>query len=370
MRRWWPRFRSSVLPSLMPRRWGLREGQIVQGSVQARGDAVLFELNGRFFDLPPALQRVAPGDLRWFRVVRQGDSFTLKPVAPALSNQAQALSAESPGGVSNSANPTVRSTGPADAMLAIRQAGLLARGAEGTSLSSLLAPGALESQLIDAGAPELASALALSRLRSDALSPGLLQQAVARSGLWGEAALAAGRAVPQFDLKVLLRQMGRLLSARGMGDADDIGDAVDEIERKQLDAVQQAADGRQVFAVTIPFADSPAVRLKFERHARDDAKGDGGYSIDIHLTPPQVGDIWMKTTVMGKRVDVNVWSRRPEVVRLASGEEGELGASLAEAGLSLRAFRVLEGEPPGVTGVASTTSELTTAKSLGLDLKA
>jgi hypothetical protein len=346
---------------------GLREGQIVQGSVQARGDQTLFLLNGRFFDLPPALQRVSPGDPRWFRVTRQGEAFVLKVLPPLGGADSSATSVETRTVVAGASATLIQRTAQSsETSVSVRHMGLLSSSTAVGTLASVLAPGRLESQLIDAGALDIARALALSRLRSDGLSASAIEQAVARSGLWGEAALAAGRSLHALDLKMILRQISRLLAARSGGDADDIDDAVDDIERKQLDAVQQSSDGRQVFSVALPFADAPPVSVRFERHSRGDSRGDGSYSIDIHVAPPQTGDIWLKTVVTGTRVDVNVWARRAEVARVALAEERGLSVSLEEAGLSLRAFRVLEGDPPGVARSPAPVPVST----LGLDVKA
>lgn len=347
---------------------GLREGQIVQGSVQARGDQFLFQLNGRYFDLPPALQRIAPGDPRWFRVTRQGDAFVLRLMPVASAHEAVAASAgglrpvADPGGMARPS--TAQQTEPS---VSVRHMGLLSPSPAATGLAAVLAPGRLESQLIDLGAVDLARALALSRLRSDGLSATAIEQAVARAGLWGEAALATGRSVQGLDLKILLRQIARLLASRSFADADDVDDVVDDIERRQLDAVQQSVDGRQAFSVTLPFADAPAVSLRFERESARERGGEGSYSIDIHVAPPQTGDIWLKTTVVGSNVDVNVWTHRSDIARIALAEEPELLESLNDAGLSLRAFRVLEGEPPGTSRAQGPPPPLA---SLGLDFKA
>lgn len=345
---------------------GLREGQIVQGSVQARGDRTLFELNGRFFDLPPVLQRVAPGDLRWFRVARQADGLVLKmlPGAPGLASAPQESDDSRP--LIDPRSSLSQRADMAQPAVSVRHLALLNSAGSASSLASALVPGQLESKLIDLGAMDLARALALSRLRTEGLSATAIEQAVARAGLWGEAALAAGKGLQTLDLKILLRQIGRLLAARSAGDGE-IDEAVDEIERKQLDAVQSATEGRQAFSVTLPFADSPAVSLRFERQAAEEGSGGrASYSIDIHVAPPQTGDIWLKTTVSGNSVDVNVWTYRPEVARLAQAEQPGLFASLQEAGLALRAFRVLEGSPPGLPS----SSPPPRVSTLGLDLQA
>ena len=150
----------------------------------------------------------------------------------------------------------------------------------------------------------------------------------------------------QVDLKALLRQIGRVLGSRSSASAAEVDDAVDDIERKQIDSLQQSVDGRMVFSVMLPFADAPAASLRFERGSRQDERGNGGYTIDLHVAPPRLGDLWMKTTVVGTQVDVTVWAVRPSVARLVSAAASDLGVDLGEAGLSLRAFNVLEGQRP------------------------
>ena len=233
------------------RELGLREGQVVQGVVQARGEALLFELGGRFFSLPPSSFRPAPGDLRWFRVVRQGDSFGLRALAPPPGT------GPSPSITSSSSlapASTAVQIDPCEPLPTSRHAGLMARPASIEVLNQLLVPGRLESDLIDAGEPGLAQALALFRVRTESLSAQTLQQALARSGVWTEAMLAMGRPLSALDLKSLLRQIGRVLGARSASSGAEVDEVVDQIERKQLESVQSQSDGRYAISMMLPFA--------------------------------------------------------------------------------------------------------------------
>ena len=345
---------------------GLREGQIVQALVQSQGDSRFFDLAGRRFDIPPGWQNIAPGDPRWFRVGRQGEAFVLRPIAnPAA---AQPSSATGPAAGTASASGALAAGGSASVTsappLSPRLLELLSRPSGLSALAQILAPGQLESALINAGAPDLARAMVAARLRSDAISSESIQKAVANSGLWGEALLASGKQAPQLDLKALLRQISRVLGARSAAAGAEVDDAIDDVERKQIESIQQSVDGRMVFSVMLPFADAPPASLRFERHPRGDQRGDGGYTIDFHIAPPRLGDLWMKTTVVGTIVDVTVWARRPEVAEVVTAASGQLEGNLREAGLVLRAFHVLEGVRP------DPLAPIDAPRTSGLDLKA
>ena len=332
---------------------GLREGQVIQALVESQGDARFFDLGGRRFEIPAAWQRVAPGDLRWFRVGRDGEAFTLRPTANPAAGGLTPLT----GSGSNAQSGAVPGTGvvtTSPAMSAASQVGplsarfleLLARPSGFSALAQVLVPGRLESILIAAGAPDLARMLVAGRLRSDALSPEAIKQAVANGGLWGEAMLASGRQVGQLDLKALLRQISRVLTARAGSAGAEVDEAVNDIERKQLESIQQSVDGRLVFSVLMPFGDAPPASLRFERNSRGEERGRSGYTIDLHIAPPRIGDLWMKTTVEGTRVDVTVWAARTDIARVVNAASPQLGEDLKEAGLALRAFHVVEGVRP------------------------
>jgi hypothetical protein len=242
---------------------------------------------------------------------------------------------------------------------------LLARPSGFSALAQILVPGRLESVLIAAGAPDLARALIAGRLRSDALSPEAIRRAVAHGGIWGESMLASGQQIAQLDLKVLLRQISRVLTSKAAAVGAQVDEAINDIERKQIESIQQSVDGKLVFSVMLPFGDAPPASLRFERHRRSDERGEeGGYTIDLHITPPRVGDLWMKTTVVGTRVDVTVWASKQEVAKIVSAASRQLGDDLMEAGLALRAFNVLEGVRP------ESNDTVEKPISSGLDLRA
>ena len=182
------------------------------------------------------------------------------------------------------------------------------------------------------------------------------------------AARAAGHTVrvevSQLDLKALLRQISRVLGARSASAGAEVDDAINDIERKQIESIQLSSDGRFAFSVMLPFGDAPPALLRFERQSRGDERGEGGYTIDLHNNPPRMGDLWMKTVVVGTRVDVTVWAARKDIASVVSAASSELAGDLKEAGLLLRAFHVLEGARPEIT------DSVDKPRSSGLDLTA
>jgi hypothetical protein len=243
---------------------------------------------------------------------------------------------------SGAAAPLANPLTEPSALPSTRLLGLLSRPPTLSNLAHILTPGVIESRLRGAGVDDrvLLQALAISRLRVDALSAEGVRQAVMASGLWGEALLAMGRQLPVQDLKSLLRFVARAMSARAAS-TEDVDRAIDDIERNQIDVLQAQSDNRQGFTVMLPFADVPPATVKFERGPRPGRGAPPGYTIDLHLAPAALGDVWLKTIVTGQQVDVTVWTARPDVARLAQRAGEELAVELADVGLRLGAFHVM-----------------------------
>jgi hypothetical protein len=324
------------------RELGLREGQVVQGTFSSQGEGLELTIGDKRFSLSRSPGWGADGDLRWFRFEKTPDGWGLR----SLPAGAQAPVSSSGGALSGTAAPLAAlpaSPAPeAAALPSTRLLSLLSRPPGLSNLAHILTPGVLESTLRNAGVDDrvLLQALAISRLRVDALSAEGVRQAVMTSGLWGEALLAMGRQIPMQDLKSLLRFVARAMSARAAS-AGAVEEAIDDIERNQIEALQTQNENRQAFTVMLPFADVPPATVKFERGTRSGRGTPQGYTIDLHLAPGALGDIWLKTTVTGQQVDVTVWTARPEVASLAQRAGEELAVELADAGLRLGAFNVL-----------------------------
>lgn len=104
-------------------------------------------------------------------------------------------------------------------------------------------------------------------------------------------------------------------------------------------------------SLMLPFVDAEPALLRFERQPRSSERAPQRYVIDLHIRPAAIGDLWIKTAVVEKSVDLTVWTTRPEVAQVVQRFREELGVDLGDAGLVLQGFRVIEAprssdEPP------------------------
>ncbi|MEY4028798.1 MAG: hypothetical protein RLZZ329_2518, partial [Pseudomonadota bacterium] len=240
---------------------GLRDGQVVQATLEAKLDALRLvlqgPLQGQSIDLPkelPAGWRLASGDTALFRVqVLANGSIVLRPLQ----------SGPAPGVASGAGiAPQALVPGRTD------QLGF--RPPDMQALAQLLRPGMLEGLLqgLNASAPELGALQRWLKLRPAMaqLTPEKLQQAMQRSGFMTENLLTLGMGAGLVDLKSVLRQM--LRSGSQPDKADLISDSLDDIESRQLMA-NESLNGREwVLSMMLPFADAEPVALRLVRGRR------------------------------------------------------------------------------------------------------
>ena len=315
---------------VVARQLGLTDGQIVQGVVETRGELLKLLLNGQSFDVPHGL-RYQHGDMPYFRVQPSGNGKALHPVR---------------GGESAPANAGSRDA--AHDALPSRLACLLARPPAMTFLLALLPPRVLQhiaAQLPPGGAFEQISELQPS-LR--ALTPGAIEQTIARSGLWSETQLAQGH-IPVLDLKQWLRQMqGTLPVDSALQPA--LAESIDDIEAAQLDALKAQFQKELSFGVVIPFADAPPLALKMRRDAPSRDVPTPPIQIDLHGESDTHGPFWLKlvmrTELAPEELSVSLWSAHPDYCRWAEESRPDLTARLAESGLHLASLTVFNAPRP------------------------
>ena len=154
---------------------GLRDGQIVQATLEMRGDSLKLLINGGLIDLPPGF-RFRPGDTILLRAQARQGSWLLRPIdaRAAAAATESALSAQSarPQGAPP---PTVHlNTSPLQA--------LLLRPPLTPELMSLLEPKELAVLLQHVGNDELMALFRQLQLSIRGLSPEALRSSVIASG--------------------------------------------------------------------------------------------------------------------------------------------------------------------------------------------
>ncbi len=309
---------------------GLKDGQIVQAVIAARGDMLKLVLNKRELDWPGA-GRFKPGDQIELRVKVSPLGHTLVPVARAAS--------------------TAVSAGPTS--LSPRLLSLLHRPDQPSVLATLMRQGGLDSLLGQLGSD--AAQLRLTLLHSMVrLSPEVIRRGLANSGLFGEALLGAGAVPSGLDLKQTLRALLRLLPAKSpiIGELER---AVDEIEGRQLESVQAQQVREASYSFVMPFVDANPVAIEFRRGPINRLSDTADWVINLHTDSEALGELWLKTTLKSAgSIEMTMWAPRPGVAQMAENAASELEYELKRFGLTLVKLSVLNAPRPssreGVAG--------------------
>ena len=232
--------------------------------------------------------------------------------------------------------------------------------------------------------------------------PKVLEAAIAKSGVFLEANLAAprGPADPRFasDLKTLMLTLHRALQSYGAKPSSahsDVGGhapvptargplttlpstpatlALLDDPSLQLNELARQTDGSLARLTTVQIANSapdPAVqsmlidlpvrhedraavlRLKIERDGSRRRDGDGAesWTVEAAIDLGAIGALHAKVTLIGKRIGVQLRAESPAVVAALSKRTDELESMLAESGLQVDRVVCLHGMPAGDTGV-------------------
>ncbi|MFN5177585.1 hypothetical protein [Limnohabitans sp.] len=331
----------AIAEAQVARDLGLRDGQIIQATVQAYHDRLqLLLAGGRALELPrelPAGLRLSAGDQVLFRVqVLSNGSIVLQPQVTT-----------SPTAPPTALTPTATAMPGADRTLQ-----LSLRPPEMNALAQLLRPDVLDGLVrsVTVAFPEVAARLQeWMRLRASMaqLTPERLQQLFQRSGWMTEANLAQGQGAGLVDLKSTLRQLLRVLQQSNADGAHRVSQALDDIESRQLLAADSLAARDWVFSIMLPFRDADPVALQLSRPKRAKDREKAPYVIHLHTRNRDLGELWLQTCISDQtNVDMIMWALRQEVVERARQRAGQLGEGLEEAGLQLTRLQVVHGPGP------------------------
>lgn len=315
---------------------GLRDGQVVQASVELRGEVLKLLLNGKLFDLPPAL-RFRPGDSVFLRAYQGANGWLLKIFDPAAQPAATA------------APPASAPELPAAQINASRLAALSLRPPMSPTLLDVFAPRQAAALLQTTANPELAALFQRMQLSMRGLSSASLQAAVLGSGLWMEALLSRGQSAPATDTKAWLRRMIRALGDKETSVVARLNKAIEDIESAQVESLAAQSRGELSFGMVLPFADANPVQIRFFRPARQPGGEAPPFSVDIHTQNEVLGEIWLKTSITrASHVDLMMWALKGSSVRLAQKHKDALGERLKKAGLTMDSFRIFHAARPSL----------------------
>lgn len=312
---------------------GLRDGQVVQGTIALRGELMQLLLNGKLLDLPPGLS-FRPGEEVWLRALRGTRGWLLKPVDPDAERAAPLATGPDASAATEPPNLS-------------RLLSLSMRPPMSPTLMQLFQPGVMEGLFKAGGDAGLASLFQSMQLSMRGLTPNALQGAVLSSGFWLEALLGRGQQPGAIDGKTLLRRLIRSLSDKEPASASPLHRALDDVEAAQVQSLAAQARGELSFAMVLPFRDANPVEIKFFRPPRRPGQQPPPFSVDIHTDNDVLGEIWLKTTIaQAAHVDLMMWAVKDSVARLARRHADALGKRLATAGLTMDSFRVFHAARP------------------------
>ena len=373
----------------------LKDGQIVQATVQSKGEQLALLLRGRQIGVPRAngwevgqrlsfqvqshadgsvtLQLLGPGAKTPFPLASNAPGAptaqTATPYAPEISAKTAASPASAT--VATPATSAVNAIalsgiGNASAMTGLPFAGfagvfsrlgsLLYREPGMPDLRQLFEPGeGLDAVLAKiSGSPQVQAQAQLQsqwqamRLSAERLTPENIRMAVL-SAMGSETSIGRIRNPAPLDPKHLLHQLLKAVMDAGDEDgpeAQHIKRALGDLDAAQIGAVKAQSDGAMAMSVVLPFANQSPVELRFERQPQTPDHA-SVYTVNAHSNSPDYGELWLKADLHGDTdLDLSMWALRPAVVELAQSGAQALRDNLREVGLTMRSFHAHPGARP------------------------
>lgn len=320
---------------------GMRDDQIVQATVRVQPEGLCLDLKGRAVLLPRELAlawQLQAGDQLRLRVRSQAGGTALLQPVPAK-----------PGARESSATTASSVAADSDAASISRLTRLSFRPPTLEGLGALLQPDALPELAAGLASPELRATLGqwLSlRPQMATLSAQALQRFMIASGWMTEAALAQGRGAGLLDLKSVLRLLQRDAGLR-TADAERLGEAIDDIEARQLAATELGAGREGAITMLLPFGDAAPVSVQFRRRPQTPDAAPAPLVIDLHTRSTELGELWLQTRIHADtRVELVMWAQRPDIASAAQRAAPGLQQALQEAGLQMIRLQIVHGPRP------------------------
>jgi len=312
---------------------GLSDNQVVRGVIAARGGLMKLLVNDQELDWA-SNKKFKSGDSIDFRVRTTAQGALLLP-----------LSIER-------AKPSKTSNSPTNSRESSRFLTLLHRPDAGAIQSEFFKPGIVRESFVQGLDSSSSQALAQMMHRMRGISPGAVRDAFLRSGLFGELFLKTHVSVP-IDIKQLMRKL-LLVSKVSGSDKGSIEEIIDEIESRQLEALQAQKNHQISYHFMMPFVDANPVKIHFQRDAIGLDKEAPNWVINLHAETDSIGSLWLKSIVTPDfDIEMTLWAERLETAKNAERAASSLEKSLADFGLKLAKLSILNAARPTVDAAFS-----------------
>ena len=305
---------------------GLADNQVVRGVIAARGGLMKLLINGQELGWA-STKKFKPGDSIDFRVRTTINGKTLLPISVEL---AKSLKTAKPLGNSGESS---------------RLLSLLYRQGSGATQSEFFKPSMVNEILKQSIDPNLSQTIAQIMYKMRGISPNTVRDALLGSGLFGEFSLKAQVSGP-LDLKQMMRKL--LLASKPDGPtAGNIEKIVDEIEGRQLEALQAQQKQELSYHFVMPFVDANPVEIHFQRGAIGIDGELPSWVINLHTESDEIGELWLKTTVTTDLdIGMTLWADSIDTAEKAREATGSLEKALGEFGLKLTKLTILNAVRP------------------------
>lgn len=329
---------------------GLRDGQIVQASVEVRDQRVRLWLKDFSFELPNGWV-LKDGDKPFLRVGQNAGSWGFL-IQAYPNGQAPAATATPVNQLFGLQNPMAQPTDVAALEPQSNRLGMLLMQPPGfATFSKLMNDVTQANWSTQAELGPWLQRLLQQRSSLAQMNPSMLRKAVLGQSRSIENLLAQGLEGAD-DPKTLLKKMLGLLNEESINAVDkeslrQLQDASAELEAAQAQSAQKLLQGELSLHVILPFVDADPVDLHFQRPPRKKGQEEPPLSVDIHSRSRVLGEVWLNTQISkGNDVDLVMWALRGEVAHLARERSGELGLELGSAGLQLQSFQIFNAPRP------------------------
>ena len=305
---------------------GLRDGQIVQAVIENRGDHTKLLIGNKEFELP--------------KNMHGGENSKFQAKVSILNNGSAVLN---PAGVSISGGnspPTFLPLSPHFMNLLLHSSGF-------GNLLNIYSSGFLSSISAHSGLTDIIAKILGLRLNLSTLTASDLKAFILNFGLFNEAILAKKQKLSPKNQKVLLIQLVRMLTERGI-DPQSVNRAILDIEASQLETNQNLQNRELFFSLMLPFKDFGSVDFSFSKIASKNNEKDSPYTFNLHTKNEKLGEIWLRV-VVEKRINLNMqmWATDEQTYRKAKYGVSNLNRLLSDSGLQISAFEIFNEEKPG-----------------------
>jgi len=329
---------------------GLRDGQIVQASVEVRDQRVRLWVKDFSFELPNGWV-LKDGDKPFLRVMHNANGWGFL-IQAYPNGQAPVASATPVNQLFGLQNPMAPPTDMAALEPQSNRVGMLLMQPPGfATFSKLMNDVAQGNWSAQAELGPWLQRLLQQRSSLAQMNPSMLRKAVLGQSRSIENLLVQGQEGAD-DPKTLLKKILGLLSEESVDSVDkenlrQVQDASAELEAAQAQSAQKMLQGELSLHVILPFVDADPVDLHFQRPPRKKGQEEPPLSVDIHSRSRVLGEVWLNTQISkGNDVDLVMWALRGEVAHLARARSGELGLELGSAGLQLQSFQIFNAPRP------------------------